>query len=148
MAERSLKFGLSARLHDDFDRVFAQYPEIRRVLIFGSRAKGTFRDGSDIDLAVFAPEMNGSRFARLWSDIDDLPIVFKVDLLHWDRLANDRLKQKIPAEGQIFYPKDPAPPHEVRQHRRRQPQGVQGAAAGNAAASSTSGTSPLVPRLS
>jgi predicted nucleotidyltransferase len=54
------------------------------VLIFGSRAKGGFRDGSDIDLAVFAPSMVDSRFTQLWQAIDDLPLVFNVDLLNWD----------------------------------------------------------------
>jgi uncharacterized protein len=101
--EDTMTFGLSKRIRADIRQVFAQYPAVARVLIFGSRAKGGARPGSDIDLAVVAPGMTDSEFARLWNAIDDLPLVFKVDLLHWDRLANPRLKDKIPREGCLFY---------------------------------------------
>ncbi|HSO80445.1 MAG TPA: nucleotidyltransferase domain-containing protein [Chromatiaceae bacterium] len=98
-----MTFGLSERIRADIRQVFGHYPAIERVLIFGSRAKGNARPGSDIDLAVIAPEITDAEFARLWNAIDDLPLVFKVDLLHWDRLANPRLKDKIPREGCLFY---------------------------------------------
>ena len=107
--EDPLTFGLSARIQADFIRVFERYPQIHRVLIFGSRAKGNARPGSDIDLAVLAPQMTDLEFAQLWNAIDDLPLVFKVDLLHWDRLANAPLKDKIRREGRLFY--EPAPGH-------------------------------------
>jgi proline iminopeptidase len=99
-----MNFGLADEIREAFRRVFAGFPEIEQVLIFGSRAKGGFRDGSDIDLAVFAPSMVDSRFTQLWRAIDDLPLVFKVDLLHWDRLANKALRNQIALEGRAFYP--------------------------------------------
>jgi predicted nucleotidyltransferase len=101
--EDTLTFGLSDRIRSDIRQVFAHYPAIERVLIFGSRAKGSAGPGSDIDLAVVAPEMSDAEFTRLWNAIEDLPLVFKVDLLHWDRLSNPRLKDKIPREGCLFY---------------------------------------------
>lgn len=103
MAER-LTFGLSQAILGDFRRVFAKYPEVERVLIFGSRAKGTFKEGSDIDLAVFAPALSDQRFTVLWNELDDLPLVFKMDILHWDRLNNVRLQSKIISEGRELYP--------------------------------------------
>lgn len=103
MAEPTLTFGLSERIRADFSRVFARYPGIERVLIFGSRAKGVARAGSDIDLAVIAPAMSAQEFGQLWSEIDALPLVFKVDLLHWDRLSNICVREKIPMEGRVFY---------------------------------------------
>ena len=103
MAGRELTFGLSDSILGDLRRVFSSYPEIERVLIFGSRAKCSFRDGSDIDLAVFAPTMSEQRFTRLWSELDSLTLVFKMDVLHWDRLGNERLKSKIPGEGKVLY---------------------------------------------
>ncbi len=111
--EDTMTFGLSDRIRADMGQVFAHYPAIERVLIFGSRAKGGARPGSDIDLAVIAPEMTDAEFARLWNAIDDLPLVFKVDLLHWDRLANTRLKDKIPREGCLFYARSTDDPAEV-----------------------------------
>ena len=104
MAAERLIFGLAERHYAEFARVFARYPAIEQVLIFGSRAKGTARDGSDFDLAVVAPSMTDRDFTSLWNEIDDLPLVFKVDLLHWDRLEHERLKAKIIAEGRRFWP--------------------------------------------
>jgi proline iminopeptidase len=49
--------------------------------------------------------MTSQRFSQLWSDIDALPILFKLDLLHWDRPANASLRQKILATGQRFFPR-------------------------------------------
>ena len=103
MADESLTFGLSQNILLDFENIFSHYPEIQQVLIFGSRAKNTFKDGSDIDLAVFASNMETSRFTQLWNEIDNLPLVFRVDCIHWDQLNNQALKSKIIAEGRVFY---------------------------------------------
>ena len=87
-----MKHGLSPEIVEGFCAVFRRYPEIERVLLFGSRAAGNFRDGSDIDLAVLAPAMNKARFTALWNEVDALPIVFKTDLLHWDVLGKAELR--------------------------------------------------------
>lgn len=96
--------GLADEILADLRRVFARHPGIEEVRLFGSRAKGTHRPGSDIDLAVFAPSMSEAEFAALWQEIDDLSILFKIDLLHWDRLANTVLRDKIRREGRRIYP--------------------------------------------
>lgn len=96
-------FGLSPAIRGDFARVFRAHPAVERVLIFGSRAKGTARPASDIDLAVVAPGMAAQEFAALWAAADDLPSLFKLDLLHLDALENGPLKEKILREGRLFY---------------------------------------------
>lgn len=103
MARVESEFGLSDRILDDLRGVFAAYPEIEQVLVFGSRAKGTFKDGSDIDLAVFALTMSEPRFTELWNKLDALPLVFKMDVLHWNTLGNERLQDKISNEGKVLY---------------------------------------------
>ena len=100
---RKVKHGLSSSIVRQLCAVFERYSDIRAVYLFGSRAKGNFRDGSDIDLAVVAPEMTAETFNTLWDEIDDLPIVFKLDCLHFESLSNDLLKKKIEAEGVLFY---------------------------------------------
>jgi predicted nucleotidyltransferase len=98
-----MNFGLDDSIVADLQRVFARYPEIDSVLIFGSRAKGTFRDGSDIDLAVVSATLTPAQFSKLWAEVDELPLVFMIDLLHWDTLENVKLKSKIKQEGLIFF---------------------------------------------
>lgn len=106
MARDRLIFGLAERHYADFVRIFQRYPQIEEVLIFGSRAKGTDRPWSDFDLAVVAPTLTDREFSKLWNEIDDLPLVFKIDLVHWDRLPEDRFKEKIHREGKRFYPSE------------------------------------------
>jgi proline iminopeptidase len=61
----------------------------------------------DFDLAVVPSTLSDSEFSRL-NEIDALPLVFKLDLLHWDRLPEERLKEKIRQEGERFYPLEEA----------------------------------------
>jgi proline iminopeptidase len=99
-----INFGLSPAIIASLRAIFAKYRAIEKVLIFGSRAKGTAKPSSDIDLAVFAPAMSAQQFTELWSELDNLPLVFKLDVLHWDTLDNGDLKAKIKSEGKKIYP--------------------------------------------
>lgn len=99
-----MKYGLSELVIDQLLTVFRKYSDIDCVYLFGSRATGKFRDGSDIDLAILATKMSADIFSCLWNEVDALPIVFKVDCLHFDQLTNVALKEKILREGVQFYP--------------------------------------------
>lgn len=92
------KFGLDQDILDKILAVLTGYPAIERAVIYGSRAAGTFKNYSDIDLAVSAPAMSEKEFARLRFELDELPIVFKIDVVHIDRLENENLRQKIARE--------------------------------------------------
>lgn len=95
--------GLSRGVLTELQAVFARYPMVERVLLFGSRATGFAKPGSDIDLAVIAPGMSQREFSRLWNELEDLPLVYTLDILHWDQLTQDALKAKILTEGQVLY---------------------------------------------
>lgn len=104
MASEQLIFGLAQRHYSNFVEIFRSYPQIEQVLIFGSRAKGTDKPWSDFDLAVEAPEMSDQDFSRLWSEIDSLPLAFKIDLIHLNKLGAEALRDRINKQGQFFYP--------------------------------------------
>lgn len=101
-----MNYGLSSAVLDDFQKIFQHYPAIKEILIFGSRVKGTAKPSSDIDLAVIAPSMDDQEFSRLWNALDNLPLVFKLDIVHWDKLGDTALKRKIRHEGRLLYPRD------------------------------------------
>jgi len=96
--------GLSDRILWDLHELFSRFPEVETVLIYGSRAKGTFRRGSDIDMAVMSTTLSDKRYTQLWSEVEALPIAFGIDLLHWDQLGNPTLKDRILREGNALYP--------------------------------------------
>lgn len=103
MENDKLIFGLAEHHYRDIVQVFRRYPNIEQVLIFGSRAKGTDKPYSDFDLAVVAPNMSEQEFSRLWNELDALELVFKLDVLHWDKLVQPKLKESIMTHGQYFY---------------------------------------------
>jgi|TARA_Y100001951_G_scaffold105357_2_gene122382 predicted nucleotidyltransferase len=100
----TVKYGLSSQVIEQLRKAFAKYPTIEVVYLFGSRASGHFKDGSDIDLAVVAPAMTESNFNSLWNEIDALPLVFKVDCIHFEKLGNEALRKNILKNGVQFYP--------------------------------------------
>ncbi len=98
-----MSYGLNEANQSELERVFRRHPGVRSVLIFGSRARGDAKPGSDFDLAVRAPGMTDAEFARLWADVESLELIFKIDLLHFDRLPEGGLKNRILSEGRPFF---------------------------------------------
>ncbi|MFS2006033.1 nucleotidyltransferase domain-containing protein [Duganella sp. CT11-25] len=103
LAKNTLTFGLSAEILNDLREVFSQFADIDRVLIYGSRAHGDFRPGSDIDLAVLAPMMETHEFSKLWMALDDLPIIFRLDVSLHHEVADQQLKHNMLADGITLY---------------------------------------------
>jgi len=94
-----LNFGLSA---NDLTRIIELLRSVDGVSgakIFGSRAKGNFREGSDIDIALIAPNLNHDHYLRTCAKIDDLMLPYKVDLVILHQIDNDSLLDHIQRVG-------------------------------------------------
>ena len=65
------------------------------VILYGSRAKGTARERSDIDIAVSGVK----DFDTLSDEVEDLPTLYSVDLLNLDTCRNDLLLEDIRQYG-------------------------------------------------
>jgi uncharacterized protein len=98
-----MKFGLPQNTIDKISRVFEKYPEIDEVVIYGSRAKGNYREGSDIDLTIKGKNLTGNIRSIIWSDIDDLNTPYLFDISIYDRLSSPSLIEHIDRVGKIFY---------------------------------------------
>ncbi len=83
--------------------VFELYPGIRQAVLFGSRAMGSHRSGSDIDIAVDSDEISYNDLLHLNRLIDDLNLPFKVDLVYIQRIENADLLDHIHRVGKILY---------------------------------------------
>lgn len=69
--------------------------DLDEVRLYGSRAKGTHRSGSDIDLCIMAPRLDLKRMATLEEAIDDLLLPYEVDLCNYDDIENPELRSHI-----------------------------------------------------
>ena len=97
------KFGLSQRIINELAAYFASKPLIDKVIIFGSRAKGNFHNGSDIDLAVWTDE-HDSVF-KIAGELDDLDTPYKFDVVDYKTLTHEGMKKNIDTDGILFYMK-------------------------------------------
>lgn len=79
--------------------VLAREPAIQRIILFGSRAKGDFRDGSDIDLCLEAPGLGSAQMSRLVNALDDLLLPWKIDLVLHHEIQHPALTDHIQRVG-------------------------------------------------
>ena len=92
-------FGISDTDLNKITSLLRSIEGIEKAKIFGSRALGTYRDGSDIDIAVTAPAMDHTQFLRLATSLDDLMLPYKIDLIIMHHIANDALTEHIEKVG-------------------------------------------------
>ncbi len=98
-----MKFGLADATIDRINAIFALEPAIERVLLYGSRAKGTFRPGSDIDLTIIEHGMTASDLSRIERRLDDLSLPYTIDLSLFGHLKHPELIAHINRVGTPFY---------------------------------------------
>ena len=79
--------------------VFARFPSVQRVRLFGSRATGQARRASDIDLAVDAPQMSTREWNELLEAIDEAPLIYDIDIVRADSLLPGPLRESVEREG-------------------------------------------------
>lgn len=100
------RFGLKPHTISAIQNVFARHPEIKQAVLYGSRAKGTQRPGSDIDLTLFGEALTYTQLDRIETEIDDLLLPYTVDLSLHTQIDNADLLDHIRRVGQVFYQRD------------------------------------------
>ena len=98
-----MKFGLSDTVIKELQDVFRLHANIKKVLIFGSRSKGTYRAGSDIDLAVIGDGIDYNQLLSILCEIDELELLYSVDLLDYQKKKGTPIGDHIDRVGEIFY---------------------------------------------
>lgn len=83
-----------------------QYPEITEVVLFGSRALGNYKKGSDVDLAIIGEKVDRKVIRRLSDDLEEkYPLPYFFDIISYDEISNEELKRHIDSLGKSIYKK-------------------------------------------
>ena len=98
-----LKFDLAPATIAKLSRVFDNFPGIDAVWMYGSRARGTQRHESDIDLAVDAEGLDASQFVRLKGQIEDLELIYRLDVVHLQGVISEDFRGRIMRDRKIFW---------------------------------------------
>lgn len=96
-------FGLPEITYQKIQLVFSAYPDIEKVLIYGSRAKGNYRPGSDIDLALIGCNLDNEVLNRLLVDLDELNTPYLFDVSIMSDIESKQLLEHIKRVGMVFY---------------------------------------------
>jgi predicted nucleotidyltransferase len=91
-------FGLSETVYIKITGLIRQFPEFKKVLIFGSRARGSFKEGSDIDLAVSGKKITYKDLRKFKIAYDNLNIPYQLDLVHYETIDNPEFKKLIDSD--------------------------------------------------
>lgn len=96
------KFGLSLKNIEAIKQVLSAFPEIESVKIYGSRAKGNYKNGSDIDLALIGDQVSLQTVLRLATQLDDLDLPYEFDLCVYRQINNPDFKDHIDRIGMVL----------------------------------------------
>jgi predicted nucleotidyltransferase len=98
-----MKFGLKEEIIEKINAVFEKYSQIEKVIVYGSRAKGNYKNGSDIDLTMIGKDIDYSTLLKIETQLDDLLLPYKIDLSRFESITNNELIQHINRIGKIFF---------------------------------------------
>ena len=95
------KYGIEEEIFNNIVDAFKNIEEIEYVILFGSRAKNTYKDTSDIDLAVKFKNLD--KKLLLIRRLDEIKCILKFDVLNIENISNQKLLENIKKEGITIY---------------------------------------------
>tara|TARA_R110002126_G_scaffold291591_1_gene454008 strand:+ start:11014 stop:11373 length:360 start_codon:yes stop_codon:yes gene_type:complete len=101
--------GLKQSVITIIQKTLANFPEINQVILYGSRAIGNYRTGSDIDLTIclntsYLPSI--TLLNKIGLALDDLDLIYTFDLSFMYDITNEKLIEHINQFGMVFYTRD------------------------------------------
>jgi|ERR1017187_5142391 predicted nucleotidyltransferase len=100
-----MRFGLKENIIQSIQQVFAAFSEVDKAILYGSRAKGNYKSGSDIDLTLKGENLNLSVVNKISLQLDDLLLPYTFDISIFKQISNPDLIDHINRVGIVFYNK-------------------------------------------
>ena len=90
------------KLFEQVKKCASNYPNIFKIVLFGSRARGDYRPNSDIDLAIFSRSISNLEVANFTNEIEDLDTLLKFDIVLMTPDTDPRLLENVKQEGVVL----------------------------------------------
>jgi predicted nucleotidyltransferase len=100
-ADHGLADGTVAQIHDALSR----FPEVEKAILYGSRAKGNYKPGSDVDLALIGDRMTQRILGQIQDELEDGQLPYRFDLSIFSQVTHPDLIEHIRRVGVLFYEK-------------------------------------------
>lgn len=100
-----MKYGLPQSTIQKIRAVLSRYPQVEKAILYGSRAKGNYRNGSDIDLTLDGPDLSLKMIYKILDDLDELLLPYTIDLSIFNHISDPDVIEHIQRVGVTFYDK-------------------------------------------
>lgn len=97
-----MRFGLEENTINNIIAVFSGFPEVQEVILYGSRAKGNFKNGSDIDIVVKGDDVDLTVINNISLKLDDLYLPYTFDISVYSQIDNPGLLDHIDRVGIVL----------------------------------------------
>ncbi len=101
--KEKIRFGLSLETIEKINRIFQKVEEVNEAVLYGSRAKGNFKPGSDIDLVLKGKNLDLHLLNKISLALDDLLLPYTFDLSIYHQITNPDLIDHIIRAGKTFF---------------------------------------------
>lgn len=98
----NLRFGLKQEYINKITSSIHKNPNVERIIIYGSRAKGCYKKYSDIDLTLVGTNLNHCDLFPILHDLDDLLLPYEIDLSLLSEFDNPYLINEIETYGKVL----------------------------------------------
>lgn len=98
------RFGLKESVIESICDVLARHPEVEKAIIYGSRARGTYKYNSDIDLTLVGDDrLTFLALTKIMDELDDLLLPYMIDLSVFSHISDPDVIDHIRRVGVVFY---------------------------------------------
>jgi uncharacterized protein len=99
----TLSFGLSEKTLSSLRSYFISIPEVDQVILYGSRARGDFHKGSDIDFMLIGSGITPRLLSKMDMEIDDLLLPYFIQITDRKEILDARFLEVVEKEGVVFW---------------------------------------------
>jgi predicted nucleotidyltransferase len=99
---------LPEKLRKQLVRLLSAQPEVEKVILFGSRARGDAEERSDVDLAIAAPTASPRQWLEIVFLLEEADTLLRIDIVRWEE-ASVPLQERILTEGKVLYERQTEP---------------------------------------
>ena len=107
-SKAEMNHGLPPQTIGSIRAALAAYPEVEKAVLYGSRAKGNHKRGSDIDLALFGDKLTDRLESKIFWALDDLLLPYKIDLCRYSQVKHPALIDHIQRVGVLIFERAPS----------------------------------------
>ena len=106
-----MRYGLPQSAVQRICAIFKRYPQVEKAILYGSRAKGNYKNGSDIDLTLRGgADLSLNVIYKILDDLDELLLPYTIDLSIFNDIRDPDVIEHIQRAGITFYDKSEAIP--------------------------------------